>query len=217
MRLRRPRQKTLGGLIVAGLLFGLHPVAATAGSVSLAWDPNNEADLSGYKVHVGNSSRMYSQTIDVGHVTSYTVSDLSDGQTYYAAVTAYDIFGNESAFSNEVSTTIPEVVEPEPVPVTEPEPVPVAEPAPEPEPGGSITLSAIGYKVKGRQKAKLSWNGSTAINVDIYRNGSQIETSANDGSYTDHINKRGKGTYTYQVCEEGTTTCSNEVIVKKFN
>ena len=32
----------------------------------------------------------------------------------------------------------------------------------------------------------------------------------NDGFYTDNIDNQGGGTYTYQVCDEGTATCSNE-------
>ena len=43
---------------------------------------------------------------DVGHDTSYAVSDLVEGETYYFVVTAYDIYGNESDYSTEISTTI---------------------------------------------------------------------------------------------------------------
>ena len=73
-----------------------------------------------------------------------------------------------------------------------------------------IPLSTVGYKVKGVRKADLNWNGATSTNVDIYRNGSKITATANDGSYTDNIDKKGEGTYTYQVCEAGTSTCSNK-------
>ena len=93
-------------LILVALLLGLYPVKAIAGSVSIAWDPNTEADLAGYKVYVGTSPGTYSQTIDVGHVTTFTISDLTDGETYYVALTAYDIFANESGSSTEVSTTL---------------------------------------------------------------------------------------------------------------
>jgi hypothetical protein len=49
--------------------------------------------------------------------------------------------------------------------------------------------------------------------VDVYRNGALITTTANDGFFTDNINLRGGGSYTYQVCEAGTTTCSNEASI----
>ena len=82
----------------------------------------------------------------------------------------------------------------------------------DPEPG-TIDLSASGYKVKGRHTVDLGWSGATSTNVDIYRNGSVIATTANDGSYTDSTNNRGGASYTYEVCEAGTTTCSNSVQV----
>ncbi len=86
--------------------------------------------------------------------------------------------------------------------------------------GGStttITLGAIGRKVKGVLYADLTWTGAVSNNVDIYRNGGKIGTAANDpakgGSYTDNIGKLGGGSYTYKVCETGTNTCSNEATV----
>lgn len=76
-----------------------------------------------------------------------------------------------------------------------------------------ITLSATGYKVRGLQKADLGWSGATATDVDVYRDGSVIVTTANDGFYTDAINLRGGGSYIYKVCEAGTSTCSNDATV----
>jgi hypothetical protein len=54
-------------------------------------------------IHYGTASGTYSQGIDVGNTTSYTVSNLIDGQTYYFAVTTYNAAGDESVDSNEVS------------------------------------------------------------------------------------------------------------------
>jgi serine protease len=76
-----------------------------------------------------------------------------------------------------------------------------------------IVLSATGYKERGLQKADLQWTGATSTNVDIFRNNTPIATVANSGAYTDDINNRGGGGYTYRVCEVGTSTCSNEVTV----
>ncbi len=80
-------------------------------------------------------------------------------------------------------------------------------------PSTGITLSATAYKVRGLQKADLTWSGATSANVDVYRNGVVITTTANDGFHTDNINIRGGGSYTYKVCEAGTSTCSNEATV----
>lgn len=83
-----------------------------------------------------------------------------------------------------------------------------------PAPSGSpIALTASGSKVKGKQQVALGWSGATATKVDIFRNGALILTTANDGSQTDALNQRGGGTYGYQVCNTGTTTCSATVTV----
>ncbi|HVT44610.1 MAG TPA: S8 family serine peptidase [Thermoanaerobaculia bacterium] len=77
-----------------------------------------------------------------------------------------------------------------------------------PAPGG-FNLSVTAYKDKGLQKVDLSWSGASSTNVDVFRDSTKIATVTNNGAFTDHINSRGGGSYTYQVCEEGTTTCSN--------
>jgi len=73
---------------------------------ALAWDPNAESNLAGYKVYVGTASSVYGTPVDVGLVTTFEVINLTKGQTYYFAVTAYNSAG-ESGDSNEVSKTIP--------------------------------------------------------------------------------------------------------------
>ena len=90
----------------------------------------------------------------------------------------------------------------------------MAEAPPEPDPpAAGITLEASGGKVRGRHTIDLTWTGAMSTNVDVWRNGVDIATTANDGAYTDATNNRGQGSYTYRVCEAGTTTCSDEVTV----
>src|SRR6266498_1028014 len=103
-----------------------------------------------------------------------------------------------------------------PTPTSTPTATPTATPTPTPTPTpGQITLSARGYKVQGQQAVDLSWNGATSNNIDVYRNGVLIATVPNiPGFYTDHIGTRGKGTYTYRVCDAGTQNCSNQVTVR---
>lgn len=80
-------------------------------------------------------------------------------------------------------------------------------------PSTGITLTVVGSKVRGTKIADLSWSGASGSNVDIYRDGAFVVTTANDGAETDSIGKGG-GTHTYVVCEEGSTaTCSNGVSV----
>ena len=80
--------------------FQLIPGAVT--QATLEWDPNSEPDLAGYKLHYGLASRSYDTTVDVGNRTTYTITNLEVGETYYIAATAYNTSGLESGYSNEV-------------------------------------------------------------------------------------------------------------------
>jgi hypothetical protein len=91
--------------------FAANVFAATA---SLSWtapttytDGTPITNLGGYRVYTGTTSGSYSQNIDVGNVTSYTVSSLNNATTYYFAVTAYDASGDVSGFSSQASYTTP--------------------------------------------------------------------------------------------------------------
>ena len=102
--------------------------SALAAQIKLAWDANGESDLAGYKIYYGTSSKSYSGSVDVGNVTSYTLTGLTQGQTYYVAVTAYNTSGSESSYSGEVSGV---ATEPAP-PVSETPPTVTPSPTPEP-------------------------------------------------------------------------------------
>jgi hypothetical protein len=80
--------------------------------IRLAWDPNTEPDVAGYQIYYGTASRSYGYSIDVGNVTTYTLLDLTQGVTYYIALTAYDSANNKSDYSNEVSGTVTETISP---------------------------------------------------------------------------------------------------------
>ena len=84
--------------------------ALFAGETTLSWDaPSTNTDgtpltdLAGYIIHYGTATGDYSQSIDTGNVTTYQVTNLTDGITYYFTVTAYDTYLNESDYSNEIS------------------------------------------------------------------------------------------------------------------
>ena len=110
------------------------------------------------------------------------------GGTYNVQLTVTDNAGGTSTTSQSVTVTAPST--------------------------GGISLSARGYKVKGSKKVDLSWSGATSNSVDVYRDSVKITTTANDGAYTDIINSRGGGSYTYKICEAGTSTsCSNSTSV----
>ena len=76
----------------------------TAGDtvVNLSW--NTVSGATGYKVKRGTTSGSYTVTTDVGNVTSYQAAGLTNGQTYYFVVSAYNGAG-EGPNSNQQSAT----------------------------------------------------------------------------------------------------------------
>ena len=111
--------KSLHRLVLSGclgvlvLLFLAAP--ALSADVTLAWDPNSEADLEGYGVYfkLGVSGPPYDL---FGYVTlqelndpdnpAFAVTGLVMGSSYYFSVTAYDTAGNESGYSTPVCAQI---------------------------------------------------------------------------------------------------------------
>ena len=76
-----------------------------------------------------------------------------------------------------------------------------------------ISLSVTAYKVRGVQYADLVWSGATSAEVDVYRDGTLVATTTNDGAYTDSTGEKGPGSATYRVCEAGGRPCSDAVAV----
>jgi hypothetical protein len=81
------------------------PGLSEAADLSLQWDPPIDALTAGYIVLLGVSPGSYSQQTDVGYTMSHTLTNLSDGTTYYLAVRAYDAMGVMSDLSNEINAT----------------------------------------------------------------------------------------------------------------
>ena len=96
-----------------GYLADVAGLAATgvAGGVELGWDVVEGADA--YTIHYGPVSiyevadGIYSSTIELDNVTSYTATGLTAGIEYFFAITAEDLAGGTGSefYSDEVSAT----------------------------------------------------------------------------------------------------------------
>ena len=86
-------------VLLACLALAFIATPAQAQQVQLAWDAPVQTNgspvpnLAGYKLYYGSQSGQYPTMIQVGLKTTYTVTNLSAGQTYYFAAKAYDTTG----------------------------------------------------------------------------------------------------------------------------
>ena len=93
--------------LVICMLCSLPLTAASAATVTVAWDKNPETNVIGYELHYGTISQDYQHSVDVENNTSHSISGLIEGQTYYFAVKAYNGEYVFSDFSEELVHTIP--------------------------------------------------------------------------------------------------------------
>jgi hypothetical protein len=89
--------------IILAAMCVAYPAIVGAGHLDLAWNPNSEPDIGGYIVYYGTVSQDYDNFIHVGTSTSAHITGLMDNAEYFFALTAYDMSGNESTFSAEIS------------------------------------------------------------------------------------------------------------------
>jgi hypothetical protein len=92
--------------VVAVILLASFSVARAA-TVTLAWNASRDSSVAGYKVYCSTVSGASGPFIDVGNLTTTSISNLNDSTTYYFSVTAYNNGGQESQCSNEIALTTP--------------------------------------------------------------------------------------------------------------
>lgn len=179
-------------------------------SLILIW-ADASGNESGFRVERSTNGSTFTQVAQLGaDTTSYVNTGLSSGTTYYYRVYAYNSTGN-SAYSNVASAaTSAATIAPATTPVTEPAPAPA--PAPAPSPATTASLSLTGKKTRSSMKIDLRWSGLTGRKVDVFRNGSRLTTTGNDGLYTNTPSKK-TGTFTYQVCQAKSKVCTNSATI----
>jgi len=82
-----------------------------------------------------------------------------------------------------------------------------------PPPLPAIALAVTGRTDAATQYMTLTWTGARAAMVDVYRNGSRLTTTENDGRYTNSRSYQGTATYIYKLCDIGTSNCSNDATI----
>ena len=76
---------------------------------TLAWDPNSEEYLAGYKIFYREEGQSYNYEKPAweGSETTCTIYNLNDNTNYYFVARSFDIWGSESGDSNEICYASP--------------------------------------------------------------------------------------------------------------
>lgn len=82
--------------------------------VTLSWRRNQEGDFLRYRIYGGTTINPFVQIDSVSDIadTSRVITGLTNGVTHYFRLTAVDVAGHVSAFSNEVAVTPGDVIPP---------------------------------------------------------------------------------------------------------
>ena len=159
----------------------LNAVAMGSGRIDLDW-ADNSGDEMGFEIDRSLDGSNWATLMTVAaNDTNYSDTSVSSETTYYYRIRAYSGSGY-STYSNPASATT--------------------------EPFDGIFLSATGSKTKGWQSVDLAWNGAEG-NVDIYWNNALLAEDLFGAAYTHADLAKGGGSYSYQVCDTGSTSnCS---------
>lgn len=95
-------------IITTALMFFFLCTFALATEVRFTWNPNTESDLAGYRLYQSTTSGVYAvgadkAVADILAGTEIAATQITKEGKYFWVLTAYDKYGNESGFSNEVS------------------------------------------------------------------------------------------------------------------
>jgi hypothetical protein len=139
----------------------------------------------------------YASALVADHISAW-----ADGRVPVSGQSQQDTFFDKEPAAGATAT-------PSPTPTATPSATPTATP-------GAIQLRGQKKKVNGMNTVRLNWKGATSTSVDIYRNDVLIATTPNAPPflYTDFTGDSGRAEYTYRVCEAGTSTCSNDLVVR---
>jgi hypothetical protein len=103
----------LAGTLILSLAFSSNvlsfqpPPPVNLQQVALGWTASPDPTAVGYYLYCGGASGVFTNKINVGTNTAFTMNGLTCGGTYYFTVTAYNSAGVESSQVPEVSYIVP--------------------------------------------------------------------------------------------------------------
>lgn len=157
----------------------LVPAVVSAESVAVEWDPSEGA--TGYTLRWGTAPGSYPNSADAGNSTTFIITGLTAGKTYWAVVQAYNAT-EVSGYSNVLEFTVPGTT-----------------PAPAPAPcsysinpgAATVAYGAATGVIDVATQAGCAWTASSASSFLTFSNGS---------------GRTGPGTVTYSIAANSTTS-----------
>ena len=91
----------IGSSFLASVPHRSEAAPVLSGDCALSWNANQEPDLAGYRLHLGRLASQLTLVTDLGNRTTVRCSEVQAAANgrWFAAITAYDRSGNESARS----------------------------------------------------------------------------------------------------------------------
>ncbi len=164
---------------------GMTVAMVSSSEIELAW-MDGTSNETGFSLERSTDEISWTEIADLPlNSVDYSNSGLTANTQYFYRVSAYNINGRSEYTAANATTDA----------------------TPPPPPPAELSLTASGYKDKGKHHVNLEWTGSD--NVDIYRDGAYQATIGTETTYDDNIGAKGGASYQHQVCEAGTDTCSN--------
>ena len=145
------------------LCLALGSVPARAATLTLLWDANPEPDIANYIVEYGTSSAPFTQSVTLGKVTSWTLSNATLGTTYVFRVMAVNTAGQRSDYSATVSAVAGPTITPDRTSLT----------------FGSVGASSIRTSA---QSIRLTQSGSGQLSWTAFSNVSWLKVAPAIGS-----------------------------------
>jgi serine protease len=167
---------------------------AQPSSVFLQWNDLSDNEL-GFEIrreiYAGGWGAPETVGTTTANATSWTDATVAPATLYRYRVAAYTASYSEASNTVEITTL------------------------------GGISLTASGYKVKGKIFVELSWNGGTSLSLFRAHNGAEpvlmTAVDSTENPHTDATGLKGGHTLAYTLCpageEPGSTDCSNTATV----
>ncbi|HEY3863054.1 MAG TPA: immunoglobulin domain-containing protein [Verrucomicrobiae bacterium] len=164
-------------------------MAAFGASLTLAWNPNTTQPVAGYSVYSGTSSGHYTAIANAKTKTTYNLTGLLTGRTYYLAIRSYDSNGVPGASSPEIVASVDSV------------PVIVGQPISQSAADGSIVV--------------LSANATSSFSFSYQwmLNGVAIDGATNAQLALTGVGQQSAGSYTVIASNSAGTTASQAAVL----